>query len=333
MCEPTDPNGAGLPQNKPEPRVEIPLAKGEGSAAVPVAATADSSAPHLYPTSPITPSDSSRTFAFANAPRHPCDLPPSPSFAAQSHARTQSPALSIFERSVQEDIMPHQSSPSIPSHIRTENYIPPVLEASSEAITDEHASPEPIEIITPSIHQSSATDPSTSQFLSSSWAEENPIDSLDCGKTHPPCGAPDNSDIRRLSFISFADVINAENAETAEQLYNRDLFHLPGGSDGPALHNRSPSPVQSPTFSSALGTSPPTSVSASLRGMESSLPRGGGSAGSPSPTALSPPFSNLGGDIDAERTRQVSKEARSTDMSKVRSPTFSPAENDEIHGD
>lgn len=232
--------------------------------------------------------------------------------------------------------MPHQSSPSIPSHIRTENYIPPVLEASSEAITDEHASPEPIEIITPSIHQSSATDPSTSQFLSSSWPEENPTDPLDSGKTLPPHGAPDNSDIRRLSFISFADVINAENAETAEQIHNGYPFQaatLPGGSDGPALHDRSPSPVQSPTFSSALGSSPPTSVSASLRGMESSLHRGGGSAGSPSPTALSPPFSNLGGDIDAERTRQVSKEARSTDMSKVKSPTSSTAENDEIHGD
>lgn len=288
--------------------------------AMPLSSKADSAAPNLYPASPLTPSD----------PRHSCELPPSPGF------RAQSPALSIFERSVQEDIVPPQSSPSIPSHIRTENHIPPVLEASSAAITDDHPGPEPVEIITPPHthpQQPASADAPASQLLSSSWPGDTSSSGGDAGKGVPhPNGAADNADVRRLSFISFADVINAENAETAEHNAspNRDSFHAPthwrnSGAMGMAPHqNRSPSPLQSPTFSGDLGTSPATSTSASFKGMETSLHRSGGR------DAGSPLSFNASGDVDPEAARQMLKGARSRDMSNGRSHASSPAGNDQV---
>ncbi|RMJ25559.1 hypothetical protein PHISP_03576 [Aspergillus sp. HF37] len=303
---------------------------------MPLTSKADSSAPSRCPASPLSPSD----------PRHSCELPPSPGFPPQPQPRAQSPALSIFERSVQEDIVPPQSSPSIPSHIRTENHIPPVLEASSAAITDDHPGPEPVEIITPPHthpQQPATADAPAPQLLSSSWPGDTSSPGGDAGKGVPPTnGAADNADVRRLSFISFADVINAENAETAEHNTstspNRDSFHAPAGTlwrnsgaMGMAPHqNRSPSPLQSPTFSGDLGMSPATSTSASFKGLETSLHRSGRDAGSPPPTAASPLSLNAGGDVDTEAARQMLKGARNRDMSSGRSHASSPAGNGQV---
>lgn len=320
-----------LSPDRPYPSVEIPPGK-EDRTTGPVASKPDP-APVMCPASPISPTDPNYTLASIHSARHPCDFPPSPTITSQPHPRTQSPALSIFERSVQEDIIPAEASPSIPSHIRTENHIPPVLEDASAAITDDHAGPEPIEIITSNTHQHAGFDDTASQSLSSSWPGENLANPADFGKCHFPYGVQDSADIRRLSFISFADVINAENAETAENVPNRDSFQAAtcwnnSGATGP--QNRSPSPLQSPTLSYGLGTSPPTSISASFKGLESSLHRSVRDPGSPLPIAPSPPFSNLSGEIDTEKSRQMLNKARSKDMGSVKSRASSTAGNDEI---
>src|SRR5271170_5697922 len=79
--------------------------------------------------------------------------PPSRNLHSSS-PRVVSPAGSqIFERDVQESSLPVPNSPAIPSHIQTENHIPSVLDASSEAITDKNIDPDSVEIIMHSSHQ------------------------------------------------------------------------------------------------------------------------------------------------------------------------------------
>lgn len=164
--------------------------------------------------------------------------------AFASSPRLASPAGSqIFERDVQEStaaLLP--SSPNIPSHIQTENYIPPVLDASSEAITDGHLSPDTVEIITHTSHQpagaslavggyghgsSHALSPQSAVATEQpSWTDE--LDAFSTGNntntnnntattttsaspdTASNYGSFDTTDVRRLSFISFADVVQAE---------------------------------------------------------------------------------------------------------------------------
>jgi len=164
---------------------------------------------------------------------HPHFSPSSPGrrgFA--SSPRLASPAGSqIFERDVQESaasVMPN--SPAIPSHIQTENYIPPVLDASSEAITDDHLNPDTVEIITHTSHQPAglAVTGGLSPYAATaaaeaSWADElAAFSALDRNTTNPTTtattttdtasnyGSFDTTDVRRLSFISFADVVQAE---------------------------------------------------------------------------------------------------------------------------
>src|SRR5215469_1836952 len=69
----------------------------------------------------------------------------SPGRVRSSSPRLHSPASSlIFERNVQENPLPEDVAHSIPSHIQTEDFIPPVLEASSKAITDDHLNPDEV---------------------------------------------------------------------------------------------------------------------------------------------------------------------------------------------
>jgi hypothetical protein len=232
--------------------------------------------------------------------------------------RMHSPATSqIFERDVQETAsLAGDLSSNIPSHITTENYIPPVLEASSLAITDEKLDPDSVEILTHSIHQPAAvtvTGGIAEANASPPSQEELPLhasmshlESVDDGGSN--YGSFDNSDPRRLSFISFADVVQSEHVGTS-----RDSIHLMSqSSTAPSVTaNRSPSPVRSPV--SGLGTSPPTSGAASFRGMDSSPSRGLGSmrmAGSPT-SASSPPF---GGELMVETMRQALDKTGGSDI-------------------
>ncbi|KAK4138792.1 hypothetical protein BT67DRAFT_22098 [Trichocladium antarcticum] len=231
---------------------------------------------------------------------HPHFSPSSPGRSGfGSSPRLASPAGSqIFERDVQESASLMPNSPAIPSHIATENYIPPVLDASSEAITDDHLDPDNVEIITHTSHQPASvavTGISLSPSYEPSWTDE--LAAFSAGRTTtaataspPPAdsasnyGSLDTTDIRRLSFISFADVVQAEQQQ----------FPNGSGSGGPSASshqhlaglasftplgaaNRSPSPVRSPVSSAGgagrtVASSPPTSKSGSVRGLEMASP-------------------------------------------------------------
>jgi hypothetical protein len=190
---------------------------------------------------------------------------------------------------VQENLIPN--SPAIPSHIQTENYIPPVLDASSEAITDDHLDPDNVEIITHTSHQPASLavaggiglvphEPSWADELAAFSAQRTTAATAPATDTASNYGSFDTTDVRRLSFISFADVVQAEQAQyPGGGGGSRDSMHLAGltslASMGGGRNNRSPSPIRSPV-SSAGGpgtSSPPTSKSGSVKGLEMSPSR------------------------------------------------------------
>ena len=291
------------------------------------------------PVSPISPADSSealRTPGVSDWHKYTNRQPSSPGGMSQLPPRLHSPASQIFERSVQEDILPQQASPSIPAHIRTENYIPPVLEASSAAITDEQLDPDSVEIITHSIHQPAAagvTGSSTAEqsLASSGFVDQAGFHSIEADEGASTHGALDSADVRRLSFISFADVVNAEHAETGESLYSREPSQV-GGVPHPIARghqNRSPSPLRSPASSHGLGTSPPTSIATSFKGLEKSPSHGARGAASPLPMAQSPVSSSFGGELNVETMRQALRRTGSGDLGGFASQPASAVGNDE----
>ncbi|OIW23670.1 hypothetical protein CONLIGDRAFT_686588 [Coniochaeta ligniaria NRRL 30616] len=275
-------------------------------------------------------------------------LPPSsPGRNLSSSPRMTSPAGSqIFERDVTQESVLLPNSPAIPSHIKTEDMIPPALDATSEAITDSHLDPDSVEIITHTQHQTAAStlqpygEPpmSASHLSGSSWADElaNSFSERDFG-----LGVTDNAsnygslentaDVRRLSFISFADVVQSEQGPPAGN--HRDSIHLagltslpspsfPAGLSMSSLGNRSPSPIRSPVSSSAGGASPPTSKSGSVKGLEMSPPRK--PLGSPMSAHHNIP--SLGGELSVETMTQALRRTASGDLGTGRSMPTSPVE-------
>ncbi|CAG8114864.1 unnamed protein product [Penicillium salamii] len=241
--------------------------------------------------------------------------PSSPESSTHLPPRIHSPASQIFERDVQEDIVPAQASPAIPAHIRTENYIPPVLEASSAAITDGRLDPDSVEIVTHTLHQPAGA-ASAEQSMSSS-IDAHLLNQMDADDLSSSYGALDTTDVRRLSFISFADVVNAEHAETSDA-------HL-GGISRERLGdiNHPSSPLRSPTSSHALSISPPTSIAPSFKGPEMSptrLPTVG--------SAQSPVSSSFGGDLSVETMRQALRKTGSGDLGGLTSQTVSSLGDD-----
>lgn len=248
------------------------------------------------------------------------------SYTSQQH----SPASSlIFERDVQEGVSRSQV-PSIPSHIRTEDHIPPVLEASSAAIADDQLDPDSVEIVTHSMHQPAAAGvssaASTEQPLSSLSTEEVVLPTNEFQEPQPISEALNTSRVRRLSFVSFADVVNAEHVETNESLNNQSNSQaaLNSGIYSPTVpRDLSPSPLRSPTSSHGFGSSPSTSISPSLKGLEASPKFGGRRAGSPFHMAQSPHsprFStDFGGELNVETMQQALRKMGSGDLTGVRS--------------
>jgi len=262
------------------------------------------------------------------------DTPASPGRGyASASPRLASPAGSqIFERDVQESTaLP--TSPAIPAHIQTENYIPPVLDASSEAITDGHLDPDNVEIITHTSHQpASVAVTGSGSLLEPSWADE--LAAFASERTNNDSasnyGSFDTTDVRRLSFISFADVVQAEQ-HTSGLSGSRDSMHMAGLTSLASMgvtSNRSPSPIRSPVSSiGGPGTSPPTSKSGSVKGLEMSPTR------KPigSPTGLHPhhglggPNSpTVSGEIAIETMTQALRRTGSGDLSVPRSLPSSP---------
>ena len=225
-----------------------------------------------------------------------------------------SPASSqIFERHVQEDSLAISEQAPIPSHITTENHIPPVLDASTEAITNEELNPDNVEIVMHSAHQPAAvtvTGAGSSEAAGTSWSDDLAAhpDNDDAASNY---GALDSADVRRLSFISFADVVHAEHAQ--------DTSSNTTGMVSPLIsHGRSPSPIRSP-LSSQLSQSPKMAGSVSSRGLETSPNRGAKGPVSPL-QGHSPP---TGGELTIETMRQALRKTGSGDLSGARSAPLS----------
>lgn len=271
----------------------------------------------------------------------PTHTSPNPSFAVspgRAAVRSSSPQGSssvsssqIFERSVQESTVPSELSDAIPAHIQTEDHIPPALEASSLAITNTHLDPDDVEIVTSTAHQSAAsgiTDGAASAMHSDTGLSISPQESQhesiysalsrqhesNDGDNASTYGALDPNDVRRLSFISFADVVQAEHAETSSlhnmPLSSSSLAH--GRTRSPPL-DRSPSPVHSPTssysqsFSQGVTTPPLGSHPASTKGLDVSPGRS--PVGSP----------HQHGELTIETMRQALRRTGSGDLSAARS--------------
>lgn len=233
--------------------------------------------------------------------------------------RLHSPASSqIFERNVQEDSIPASSS-AIPSHINTENHIPPVLDASSMAITDTHLSPDTVEIVTHVAHQPAALSVAggapAETPLSPSF-EESVHQAPESEEPASTYGALDAADVRRLSFISFADVVHAEHVAEHGSLQNSSL--LSGGSSiASPTAARSPSPIRSPISPPLSGS---MSGSPSFKSTEASFGQYSGALPS-SPRfpghGESPP--TVSGELAIETMRQALRKTGSRDLSGVQS--------------
>lgn len=274
-------------------------------------------------------------------PRETSRLPGSPLSSATSPSRRirsaspglHSPASSlIFERNVQEEPVPDEYSQKIPHHIHTEDRIPAVLEASSIAITDNQLNPDEVEIVSLQAHQpAEATVPGHSETASGTLSPTSLYDdaALSNSTLHEPepaastYGSHDAADIRRLSFISFADVVQSEHVD-----YNKEMQM-----SFASTANRSPSPVRSPASSHGFGPSPPTSGAPSIKGFDiaSRLP------GSPTSHAThSPP--PTGGELMVETMRQALRKTASGDLSDARGPSspsqaLSALSLDDAHAD
>ena len=284
---------------------------------------------------PISPMHSPQFPKIASSPHptsHPYGSPSSPGRKMSSGSpHIPSPASSqIFERNVQEDSLHASASPAIPAHITTENHIPPVLDASSVALTDDHLNPDNVEIVMHAAHQPAAvtvTGGGVSEATGSQWQEDGGsyAENDDSASNY---GALDTNDVRRLSFISFADVVHAEHA--ADHSGGRDSAPLPAvASIGPlgsaASLNRSSSPVRSPISANALSGSPRMSESVSSKGLDSSPNRGGRGLGS-ALAGHSPP---VGGELTIETMRQALRKTGSGDLSGARSQPMSAIGSDE----
>ncbi|KAF1917624.1 hypothetical protein BDU57DRAFT_471478 [Ampelomyces quisqualis] len=281
------------------------------------------SAPTLLPSPPLTDQRASPR----GSPRvGPTGIGASPN--RRSMHRSASPGLhspassAIFERNVQE---PEDSS-AIPAHIKTEDHIPPALDASSLAITDDHLNPDEVEIVMHSAHQPASTAVAggmAESVYSASLAHEESMASshADVNEPNSDYGSLDMTDPRRLSFISFADVVQAEHVEQ-----DRDL---PGSSEAlqfqslASTANRSPSPVRSPASSHGVSASPPTSGAASPRPADHGRTRSPGSPMSPKHGTSSPALGSGEPALQIETMRQVLRKTHSGDLSGHRSQPWS----------
>jgi hypothetical protein len=271
----------------------------------------------LLPSSPLMSPSTDRRPSPRGSPRlYPAGAAVSPNRRIRSTSPgLHSPASSqIFERNVQE---PEESS-AIPAHIKTEDFIPAALDASSLAITDDHLNPDEVEIVTHPAHQPASAAVAGSVSDSTYHSTLSPDDiSLtgghsELGESTSNYASLDTTDVRRLSFISFADVVQAEHVEN-----DRDAMQSMSLS---SIANRSPSPVRSPASSHGFSVSPPTSGAPSEKGADF-FNKGARLPGSPtlSHGTYSPPLGGGGGELQIETMRQALRKTRSGDLSGAKS--------------
>jgi hypothetical protein len=339
----TDDKTATLPQGdtqsadakkdgKGKKRALFGLGKKSGSTS-PSAAVAEVAPPSL-PTETSkasTTRSTARSIVSPNHSDHRRALASSPQRGVSSSPRMSSPARSqIFERDVDSGIL-KPSSPAIPGHIQTENHIPPVLNEASDAIVDKNLDPDSVEIVTHASHQpasaavTGAHGATPYEQAPSDWTDqlanldESQIASFENASHY---GSLDAADVKRLSFISFADVVQSEHPAMAGPGGSRESVNIGGLTSLQSVAmNRSPSPIRSPVSSQGgPGTSPPTSNPGSFVGVEMSPPRKPmGSPGSTQNLASS-------GDLNIETMSQALRRTGSRDFNSVRSLPQSPIE-------
>jgi hypothetical protein len=222
----------------------------------------------------------------------------------------------IFERNVQEHPnnphLPVPTSPAIPAHIQTENYIPPVLEASSLAITDRNCGVDEVEIVMHSAHQ-----PAAAAVSAGAQANYSSLDHMSGGEDYSS-GGEEPADRRRLSFISFADVVQAEQAEQFSDVLTQH-----------SSNSSRSSPVQSAVDPNAVST-----ITERLRRSPSPIklgnspPGGSGYGERKSPGSPGRSADNLAvggeqqqrGELTIETMRQALRKTASGDLGVQRSP-------------
>lgn len=270
---------------------------------------------------------------------HPVGIGASPN--RRSMIRSTSPGLhspassAIFERNVQEP----EPSADVPAHIKTEDHIPPALDASSLAITDDHLNPDEVEIVMHSAHQPASTavaeSMADSSVYSPSLAHQESMASshIDANEPTSNYGSLDLTDPRRVSFISFADVVQAEHVEQDMEMHGSSEA-LQFQSLSATAANRSPSPIRSPHAPHAMGPSPPTSGAASPRVHDNGRTRSPGSPTSPMAHGTnSPPLTTGEMPLQIETLRQTLHKSRSGDLGGGRSQPLSPVTLEDISAD
>lgn len=332
------------PPSVPTTNIEPPSATTSTPSKTIPRSTSPGPQPHMTP-----PSTSTYFPTTSSPPAHPHSISAaaSPSrYARSSSPRLASPAASlIFERNVQEAPLPDDLQAAIPHHIHTEDYIPPTLEASTNVITDARIKPDEVEIVMHSAHQPASSHvghteagpgmgssalsplslgnshgdaPAPGLSPASAKASESTTSVDELGSNH--YGSIDSSDVRRLSFISFADVVQGEHAHDNGSLPPKDPFL-------PLTANQSPSPVRSAASSrdpADFGLSPPTSGTPSMKGVElgstgkqqqsfGSFPGSPGSLATQSPNAS-------GSELHVETMSQALRKTRSGDLTAPANP-------------
>nr|POE54312.1 hypothetical protein CFP56_41251 [Quercus suber] len=276
---------------------------------------------------------------------YPSTLAASPSRLRSSSPRLSSPASSeIFERNVQEPVpmstLQSELSPAhIPTHVMTEDHIPPALEASAQAITSNSLNPDEVEIVMSAAHQ-----PAAASVLEGSHADLSQLNSpalqqrgsdatdgapLQSSGLLPPAqsdedgstnsyGQLDPNDVRRLSFISFADVVQSEHNEQiastlGAEAGSSDSFHLANLPTITSTSDGTTSPLRSPASTiSGTGIATPPPGPAALDPIIKNAEQ--------SPTR-SPGSSSQHGDLTIETMRQAVRKTASGDLGAAgRSP-------------
>lgn len=281
----------------------------------------------------------------------------SPSRVRSSSPRLHSPASSeIFERNVQEPI-PISSlgkdeknlEQHLPAHVITEDAIPPALEASAEAITNNRLNPDEVEIVTSASHQpaaqvvlEAATSHTDLTSLNSPRSEGleaaigEPTSSLHATGILPGADEDnastyaqlDPNDVRRLSFISFKDIVHSEHQQMAASslgdIGSRDSLHISHAAPATSISERAASPLRCPRS--------PTSTHSSSKGGLTTPPPG---INATNPLAVNPeqsPVRSIGlgspgsqhGELTIETMRQSIRKTASGDLGQVRSTGMSP---------
>lgn len=263
----------------------------------------------------------------------------SPSRLRSSSPRLLSPASNeIFERNVQEPVpmstLQGEMSPAhIPTHVMTEDHIPAALEASAQAITSHSLNADEVEIVTSAAHQPAGASVLEGNYTDASQLHSPALHHRTSDPSEPTSlqhsgllpvsageeegatnsyGQLDPNDVRRLSFISFADVVQSEHNQQMADAGSRDSLHLSNLPNIASASDRATSPLRSPrspasTLSGTGGvaTPPPASLvfDPSIRNSEQSPVR-------------SPGLHNPGqhGDLTIQTMRQAVRKTASGDL-------------------